>query len=623
MSYPINQNLKPYQYPQSSTGINSPQLQNIDGDKVKQGIVNNSVLKGVGNDKEESPFSPKVMLMSIPIWAAMCFGMNKFNAACSGNYKDDSLLGKISSWGDRVSERFPYFEKIGNYIETKHNYFIENIVPKSKILTAFFNTPSKPESSMVTPMAKGTVSEVGSDAVKQLEFYFKDGHEVTLNNGDKINATTFKSISANSHDKIKEIIEICEKVDEELKKKPYLKTKTWEIPFSKKIFKESKYLSELIPGLHGVLDKNILFSSIANKLKTFKNPTGTSYLGKNLPRATMRIMEGLTQGTAGGKIAIFFAATFIGDALLKSIKAPKKDKVSTFMENNVYNLGWYLTMPLALKIMHGVGGLQYIGMTPEQVKKYRDKLVEFNSHAHPETGESSFASKEAFESAKKTLKTELKAIKQSGEGSKNILYKPFKFLGTALTVGLENIKPYIKPNANWAEKSISKFWPKTKGIVGGVSRFAIFMFVISPPLAKIFAKSSDFIFGKPAKSVLDEGEEEKNETANMPPQVTIAKPQFNQTAQTQMIQPMHQNNNLGYNQNDQQMTPIKRENLIDMYKPDNSSKNIMSAPQEPVRTYIPSSEGVKVDDSDKNDDKLNNALKKANSADKLASKFVK
>ena len=62
-------------------------------------------------------------------------------------------------------------------------------------------------------------------------------------------------------------------------------------------------------------------------------------------------------------------------------------------------------MPLAIQLMHRVGGLQYAGMTKDQVEKYRQHLKIHNDKAMA----GGFADKSAWKASKDALKTELNA----------------------------------------------------------------------------------------------------------------------------------------------------------------------------------------------------------------------
>lgn len=661
MSYPINQKINPYQQqtPMGVNSINAPQLQlqNVTPDDVTDGITENTVLKGIQNDSDDQFATLKTAAATVPVWAAMAYGMQKFNEACSGGEKEN-LLYKVGAWGEKVGsqieKQFPFIKKALDRMQLAKECFFADVVPTSKILSAFFNTPAKPISKMAAMMsnsAKG--SEVASDAVQKFEKYIEHGGELFLD-GKKLSLADVKTLAEDSHtpENIQKIIKICQSKD----LKEFFQSKTLgKIPFSRFFTGQQRYLSDFIPSLAEKLNRKVYFSEYVNKLKAFNNGN-KSYLGQKLPKAMLRTIEGITNGTAGGKFAILMAAYFIGDSIIKTMKAPKGngEKGKTFAENNLYNLGWYLTMPLGLGIMYKTGGLKYLGLDKAKVEAYRKELADFNE----KVSSGLLNDKAAYQAEKKASKLRIKGIFKSSEISiakndkfgtnivkslKNIIYKPLQLAGRILDTGLEKHASFnpegIDKTSNLLQK-VKQFIfhdksGKTKGFAGGAIRFAIFMAVISPFLAKFFAKGSHLIFGKPTKSVLDEDKEpEKKQEITIPQQTTpqqpvmqhaaVPQPSIQQAIPVQQaapaMKPLQQKMNLDYNQT------ASRENLIDMYNkttPTIEKTMITSTPDEPTRRYIPSSEGVKLDAKIfSQDDKANKAMDKANQAEKLANRYI-
>ena len=184
--------------------------------------------------------------------------------------------------------------------------------------------------------------------------------------------------------------------------------------------------------------------------------------------------------------------------------------------------------------MHRVGGLQYAGMTKEQVEQYRQHLKIHNDKAMA----GGFADKSAWKASKDALKTELNA------GVKNPITKLFKRIGRIVTVGLEQIRPYDKKavTRNGIVDKIKDLFrhPKfgIKQMAGYPMRIILGMMVILPFLSKIAVKGSHLLFGKPQNSVLDEGKEDKkqaqaiNQQLQLPPQLQQPLNQSQQTTTT-------------------------------------------------------------------------------------------
>lgn len=617
MSYPINQKITPSNQPAMGINAQAP-LQNIDADKVQQGLTQNSALKGVTSGEEKNGWLTPAM--SIPVFFAMGAGMDKFNKACGGNTYEDSILGKVEAKGQKLGESAFFKSKPMKWLEdaaAKSKEFINRkIIDNSKILTAMRDTPSQPKNKMVLMMKGGTKSEVASDAIQKIEeylktsgnkLYTKDGSELSLKlekeieelvKDGKIKKGSLKSIEgikniSHSEAGINEIHEICKaNRGAEVDAKRIGKIPKW-------ISKEEKYLSE-IPGLKWIgdaLGRKVKFAEYANKMEAFNAGRSGHWLAKGLPKAMLRVVEGLTNGTAGGKIAILMAAYFVADAIKKTIDAPKGhgEKGKTFAENLIYNEAMYLTMPLGIKIMHSMGGLQYIGVDKNKLgNDFRPRLEAFNKAV--KNGE--YTDKAQYKLEKSKIKDLLKpdlGANKTANFFKRFITEPLRAAARFLTVGLENFESFNPKGIN----KTSGFWEKTgqfflhgkakgaKWALGGPLRFIFYMFVIAPPLGKLGAKASHLVFGKPTKSVLDEGKEEETAKKTAP---VIMPSQGVQAGQ--VIKPMQQNSALA------QSAPVQSQNLVEMYKPSASAATPVSqkpiAPQEPVRTYIPSSEGVKL-----------------------------
>lgn len=636
MTYAVNQKIN--SYPQTSTGLSSQQLQELNGETIKQGIVDNTVVRNLSDEGEEkNKWLDKILLL--PTWAAMIWAMEKFNTSCKGTF-EESLIGKVSAWGEKIGQKTPFLDKFGEKIASWNNSFRTKIVPKSRILSTAFNTPTISENTGAKMIGGGTKFEIAGDAVQRvLEKVTEDG-KINL---DKFGITLeeYQELKQNSHkpENIKKIIEIFEKQGKE---ECFEKTKVGKIWFSKKIFGEPKYLSEVIPGAHRFMDSKLYYSSYVNKLKAFESGNKT-FLGKKLPAAMLRVVEGITNGTAGGKIAIFMAAMFIAGSIKDAINAPKGDKVSTFAESNVNGIGFYLLIPLCMRILNGFGGLKYLGMGKEKVEEYRKALLEFNKKADA----GGFASRIEHKAAKKELQGMLKG---DLKGFKKVLYAPFRRAAKILAVGLEMPRPFSYTAVTEAEGMLAKTkrilknekaWALQKGL--GFLRAPLIMFLVAPPFVNLATRASHLVFGRPAKSLLDKEKPEKEKQQIPQPVMPQPQAQVSGPSQAQPTSPMQ---------------PVQRENLIDMYKAKNnvsfSGRSDVTTPpevsqnapqgevtqttsqgepredisqatsQEPVRTYVPSSEGVKIDPNKtkEQNDKISAAFKKARIAEKVANQYI-
>ena len=319
-----------------------------------------------------------------------------------------------------------------------------------------------------------------------------------------------------------------------------------------------------------------------------------SAFAKGLNKYLHLITEGATNRVAGGKAVALMQAWFLAEAIYKASKAEGfGEKAKTFAERFTELVALFACIPFALKLMHGIGGMQYAGMTKEQVALYRKHLDEHNLKAMK--GE--FASKKAWKASYDALKDELNA------GVKNPFVKLGKRIGRIVSVGLEQIRPYDKTSIGeyvngafkyregWGQKFRDLFrHPKfgLKQIAGYPMRIGLGMMIIMPFLSKLAVKGSHLVFGKPKHSLLDE-EKEKEQAEKL----------AQMHAKTQIPQQLQQNPQPAIAPVQYDVGGKSQTNLINQYRNgqpvQNSSQTDTQAvapkPNEPVRTYIPSSKG--------------------------------
>ncbi|CCY63634.1 unknown [Clostridium sp. CAG:967] len=399
---------------------------------------------------------------------------------------------------------------------------------------------------------------------------------------------------------------------------------------SKHLFGREVYASETANKLAGSLG-NVDLSKNPQLEKVLKdtgliNKIPKSALGKFLAKYNNLIMEGATNRVAGGKFVAIMQAAYLADVIVKSMKQEGAgEKAKAFAERFTEMVAFFVCMPLAIQLMHKVGGLQYAGMTPDQVKAYRANLNAHNEKAMA----GKFANKADWKASKDALKTELNA------GVKNPITKLFKRIGRIVSVGLEQIRPFDNKavsRVGWKEKIIDLFrHPKfgMKQMAGYPMRIILGMMIILPFLSKIAVKGSHMIFGKPKNSLLDEGKEKAPETVQQPQQTQIP-PQLQQQmqAQTPAQQTVTQQTTTVTSSN-QQQTAQSSSNLLNKYRSPQqttstttttTAKTVNDEPakaQEPVRTYIPSPEGVKINNSE-DTSSADAALRRADLAEQKA-----
>ena len=367
--------------------------------------------------------------------------------------------------------------------------------------------------------------------------------------------------------------------------------KTW--LFGREVY-ASETANKLASSLGNVnLAENKELDSVLKKTGLDKK-IPKSMLGKFLAKYNNLVLEGATNRVAGGKFVALMQAAYLADVLYKTAKADGAgEKVKTFAERFTEMIAFFVAMPFAIQLMHRIGGLQYAGMTKEQVEAYRKALKLHNDTAMAGL----FKDEAAWKASKDNLKEMLNA------GVKNPITKLFKRVGRIVSVGLEQIRPYDSKavTRNGIGDKIKDLFkhPKfgMKQMAGYPMRIILGMFMILPFLSKIAVKGSHLLFGKPKNSLLDEGKEsEKTAQAAQQPQLP---PQFQQ----QTVQP---SNAAGTTTSTTTTTSSQQpgqntSNLLNKYKngtttttTTTTTTNTSSDNKEPVRTYIPSPVGVQL-----------------------------
>lgn len=349
-----------------------------------------------------------------------------------------------------------------------------------------------------------------------------------------------------------------------------------------------------------------------------------SIFGKWLVKYTNLVMEGATNRVAGGKLVAIAQAAYLADVIYKSAKAEGGggEKFKSFMERFTEMVAFFVCMPMAVQMMHKIGGLQYAGMDKKAVEAYRKHLAAFNEKAMS----GGFADKAEYKQARKALKAELNA------GVKNPITKLFKKVGRIVSVGLEQIRPYDKKDIAEIAADGTKTYRKgigskikdlfrhpkfgMKQMAGYPMRIALGMFILLPFFNKLAVKGSHLLFGKPKKSLLDEGKEPEKAPAEINPNTVQLPPQLQQQTMT---------------------TQQGSTNLLDKYKNSNAvrtngdTNTYVPSPEpfrpagqanEPVRNYVPSPVGAQLAN---NEDlsAADAAMKRAQAAEQLALQTLK
>lgn len=604
----------------------------------------------VSNRVKKAEYGWASFPIGVGMWLGLCKGMDYFNnKLCSKDYME-TPFGKLGAWGDRVSDAYfnSSFAKseagqgFHGFLGRAKRYINDNIIGKSKVLRAIKSTPTNPEHAMVVAQAKGLLGlhnmEIQdlipsfiekSEVADQLERYGMKKDDIsrirkTLKGKKKadrirlLEAEEFKLFGVNDADSLR-AAKIKALGFKDVAQYERIATGNKFLEHSDEVFQALKNADPKMTitrcvgeGKLGWFKKflfrrNVTIKELANKyiVTGIENPHKTK-LGRGLSKGLGWLLEGMTNRFAGGKFVAIMQAAFLAEAAVATLNATgASDKAKTFIERNVNAFSYVFAAPLAIMGMHRIGGMKYSGMTPEQVKNYREQLKLFNEKVDA----GAFQTKEAYNAAKKQLTDLLQ-----GDTKNNFFVKTCKKIGQFINIGNEKIKPYkslSSNNMNFFRKM--GYW--TKNAAGYPLRFGLAMMVLMPFVSNTVTKISNFIFGKPKKSVLDEDKEDetaKNENVN----AQLARLRQDALQRQQAI--AQHNQVVRANANAPRMdmlTKYKQNQNIVNNQPQQEEKD-----PEPVRTYIPSPIGVQTQMP--NVDPANDAMQRSIQAEAEALKIL-
>jgi len=643
LSIPSLRNGKQVNFQQNTT----PSMQGTTMQGMPQNVGDTQLGNRVKNSSEMAQ-SPYTLPVATATWYAISQGMDKFGKKCDGAY-DESILGKITGKADKLSDKVTgsklFKSSFGQWIGQKYTSFksyIDRISsnPKNRLLYTLRNSKTNPECKLVKVPAAGLDGFLEADTKQVFEEFLKPAKDAVqlkqygvskdvidniakLPKADKllkIQEEELKYFGAKASDIAGKSADDIAKMLKELKITKGLGfdsaahfEKVMSEDYALKHMDEiGKILRKGDPKLRisiwkkdGALGKvfghffgrDVGVSELANKF-TLSSKTGAkTKFGKFIGKSFGYLTEGCTNRFAGGKLAVFMQAFIFADMLIHTFKAPKGEKGKTFAERFINDFTYFLALPLGIWAMHKAGGLQYLGMSADQIKSYRQNLKLFNQNV------STYG--------KKMYKLRSKALdKQLMAGVKNPFLRLLKRGARILTVAIEQKKTYVsKAGANLNFLRKSKFWGKNA--LGYVIRFAIPMMMISPFVAKLTTKVSHAIFGRPTNSVLDE-DKDPDEVTDKTKEAAVTQPE-NTTQKTENKVAENQQTFQHKNPNDYESDT----NLIKMFSngqkaaQTNSNtttssttsttttntvtektENDPNKEMEPVRTYIPSPIGI-------------------------------
>lgn len=517
-------------------------IQNIDAKEIAN---NNGAVAAAGKIDKRSA------LLTLPVYASFIALRNlndsKGPFGFAGEY-EKSFLGKLSKAGDVITKGIKKLipDSFENFVKTKSTS-AKNWLLEHSAMARSLTTPIKYENKMAIDSANGLFGRVMGDNAIMFEKGYKGGLselKELFGENTKIwelfKKNGIENFASNKEGARNIVSKVLREIGEQPVSDPKVQEYTREIikGFSKsnqgiEISKWGRLPVGKIPVLGKFLTLKVPASEMSNKLRVAANVSGsdlatgstfvgTTVLGRALPSVFAKLYEGLTSDFVGGKIAPAIQAYFIASAALKAKEAPKGQKLATFMDEETNAASYLITMPIATALLAKAGGLKYVGMgdTKEAQKlavdKFRDMIATLNGKI------------DAGTITRGEYLKEVKNIKNQLKGNTKFWQKPFKAIGKIIGSNFdkETIKPFIDDAipegtsslkamglnlSNRVQNFLYKFKTgKYMGITpGGLLRFGLVMFVLSPLVSKPINKLVNKIFGKPYKPNEDKQVENK------------------------------------------------------------------------------------------------------------------
>jgi hypothetical protein len=234
-------------------------------------------------------------------------------------------------------------------------------------------------------------------------------------------------------------------------------------------------------------ERTIGCDEIYNKLHSMGEGAKTS-TGRFMSKFVQMTHRGLTFG--GGKVGILlFIAPLLVEAAINTQKADKKEKVGTLANNLVESVSWVFTFPLALKIMHTLGGAQNAGLSKDTVEKCRKLRESINK----KNKEGFYATKAEHDQAVKLAETQIK--EWQNVPNQKFLTKCVRKIARFINMDLERFDGYNSGSM------ISSYFHKMKNLprnmVGIPLRWIIWMILSMGVLGGALTKATTAIFGRP------------------------------------------------------------------------------------------------------------------------------
>ena len=491
-------------------------------------------------------------IASILTWFGCGFLLNKYDAACGGEY-NKSILKKAVNLGDNIqNSKFVQSQPV----QTVLSWFKKggkkggNFVSNNSVLKAMRDTPTMPELELVKsemiPQRQRVVHDF-NHIVNELKLTgegFAGLNKLALSKDENnLLKQAFKVSKlseipeerASSYIQLKrlgksdaEILKIIASPDGGVAgtKKAVLKALGHDEAWIKAVQEDTigKYVNQVQAatkrvggkvkiglgdfrplgvnlGPLTIPTKRVLgCDSVYNRLYSLDGGAKTA-TGRFMSRFMQMVHRGLTFG--GGKLGVllFIAPAFVETAI-NVHKAEPNEKVGTGVNNLVNHISWVFTFPFALQIMHHICGAQYAGMSKDQVQKLRKLQTDFNKknklNGSPDGG--GFKDYNEYNTERKKVNEAMKKIKKV-KGQKWYT-KSVRWLANLITPDLGKLDAYN--TGNMVPTKFSQMRNLPRNLCGVPIRLLIFGGLTMGVLDTILNKGIKFIFGASYDSMKEE-----------------------------------------------------------------------------------------------------------------------
>lgn len=242
------------------------------------------------------------------------------------------------------------------------------------------------------------------------------------------------------------------------------------------------------------------FDSALHKLDVIqgRDNIAKSKLGKGLAKTGLFATEAIMNNTAGWFGSMALQAYFLSNVIEETATADKEDRGKVLAESVFREIGSMLTLGFSINVINKFASLRGIGMSAKQFQALQDQTNYINNFGSNATAIAS----RTIEGTKwkvggSTMQEAMKNLKDLQKIEKGALkwyHYPAKWVGHICHWG----RGRVRPAETGIVGGIKKFFTYTiPGVVGGLTRGLVGMFVIDDKKTKVLEYIPHKLFGKP------------------------------------------------------------------------------------------------------------------------------